>query len=322
MSNVLPTSRVSLVTGAAGFIGSHLVDRLLELGHHVVGIDNLVLGKMANLAEAGRNPRFDFRELDVNQAGPCLEFLRGQMQRQPIDTVWHMAANSDIQAGVRDPDVDLRLTFLTTFNVLKMMHELGIRRFVFASTSAIYGSLDAVLKEDSGPLFPISSYGAMKLASEGIISAAIERFLECAWVCRFPNVVGGRATHGAIYDFLRKLRANPSELEVLGDGTQEKPYLHVSELVEALLFIFQNSRERLNFFNIAPAKGATTVRYIAEAVVRAAAPGAAIRYTGGSKGWLGDVPRFRYSIEKLRALGWTPKMGSNEAVDLAIQQNL
>ena len=322
MSNVLPTSRVSLVTGAAGFIGSHLVDRLLELGHHVVGIDNLVLGKMANLAEAGRNPRFDFRELDVNQAGPCLEFLRGQMQRQPIDTVWHMAANSDIQAGVRDPDVDLRLTFLTTFNVLKMMHELGIRRFVFASTSAIYGSLDAVLKEDSGPLFPISSYGAMKLASEGIISAAIERFLECAWVCRFPNVVGGRATHGAIYDFLRKLRANPSELEVLGDGTQEKPYLHVSELVEALLFIFQNSRERLNFFNIAPAKGATTVRYIAEAVVRAAAPGAAIRYTGGSKGWLGDVPRFRYSIDKLRALGWTPKMSSNEAVDLAIQQNL
>ena len=310
------------MTGAAGFIGSHLVDRLLELGHRVVGIDNLVLGRMANLADARRNPHFEFRELDVNQTGPCLEFLRSQTGRHPIDTIWHLAANSDIQASVRDPDVDLRLTFLTTFNVLKMMHELGIRQFVFASTSAIYGDLDAVLKEDSGPLFPISSYGAMKLASEGIISAAIERFLECAWICRFPNVVGGRATHGAIYDFLRKLRANPAELEVLGDGTQEKPYLHVSEVVEAMLFIFQQSRERLNFYNIAPGTGATTVRYIAEAVVRAAAPGAAIRYTGGSKGWLGDVPRFRYSIEKLRALGWTPKMSSNEAVDLAIQQNL
>jgi UDP-glucose 4-epimerase len=322
MSAALPKSGVSLVTGAAGFIGSHLVDRLLELGHRVVGIDNLVLGRMANLADARRNPHFEFRELDVNQTGPCLEFLRSQTGRHPIDTVWHMAANSDIQASVRDPDVDLRLTFLTTFNVLKMMHELGIRQFVFASTSAIYGDLDAVLKEDSGPLFPISSYGAMKLASEGIISAAIERFLECSWICRFPNVVGGRATHGAIYDFLRKLRANPAELEVLGDGTQEKPYLHVSELVEAMLFIFQQSRERLSFYNIAPGTGATTVRYIAEAVVRAAAPGAAIRYTGGSKGWLGDVPRFRYSIEKLRALGWTPKMSSNEAVDLAIQQNL
>jgi UDP-glucose 4-epimerase len=310
------------VTGAAGFIGSHLVDRLLELGHRVVGIDNLVLGRMANLASARRNPHFEFCELDVNQTGACLEFLRSQMGRHPIDTVWHMAANSDIQAGVHDPDVDLRLTFLTTFNALKMMHELGIRQFVFASSSAIYGDLDTVLKEDSGPLFPISSYGAMKLASEGIISAAIERFLERAWICRFPNVVGGRATHGAIYDFLRKLRANPAELEVLGDGTQEKPYLHVSELVEAMLFIFQHGRERLNFYNIAPETGATTVRYIAEAVVGAAAPGAAIRYTGGSKGWLGDVPRFRYSIDKLRALGWTPKMSSDEAVDLAIQQNL
>ena len=322
MSAVLPKSGVSLVTGAAGFIGSHLVDRLLELGQRVVGVDNLVLGRMANLSQAQQNPNFEFQRLDLNETGPCLEFLRSQWDRGAIETVWHMAANSDIQAGVRDPDVDLRLTFLTTFNVIKMMHELGIRRIVFASTSAIYGSLDAVLKEDSGPLFPISSYGAMKLASEGIISAAIERFLECAWICRFPNVVGGRATHGAIYDFLGKLRANPAELEVLGDGTQEKPYLHVSELVEAMLFIVGHGRDRLNYYNIAPATGATTVRYIAEAVVRAAAPKASIRYTGGSKGWLGDVPRFRYSIDKLRALGWTPKLSSNEAVDLAIRQNL
>jgi UDP-glucose 4-epimerase len=311
-----------LVTGAAGFIGSHLVDRLLELGHRVAGIDNLVLGKKANLAKALANPNFVFRELDVNETGPCLEFLRSQAGRFPIKTVWHLAANSDIQAGVSDPDVDLRLTFLTTYNALKIMRELGIRQIVFSSTSAIYGDLDAALKEESGPLFPISSYGAMKLASEGAISAALERFLEHAWICRFPNVVGGHATHGAIYDFIKKLRANPKELEVLGDGTQEKPYLHVNELVEAMLFIFERSRQRLNFYNIAPATGATTVRYIAEAVVRAAAPGAAIRYTGGSKGWLGDVPRFRYSIDKLRALGWTPKLSSNEAVDLAIRQNL
>jgi UDP-glucose 4-epimerase len=313
---------VALVTGAAGFIGSHLVDRLLDLGSRVVGIDNLILGKRANLERAEPNPNFVFRELDVNETGPCLEYLGRENLRHPIDTVWHLAANSDIQAGVKNPDVDLRLTFLTTHNILKMMEELGIRKMVFASTSAIYGDLKVILREDSGPLFPISSYGAMKLASEGIISAALERFLDRAWICRFPNVVGSRATHGAIYDFWNKLRKNPAELEVLGDGTQQKPYLHVSELINAMLFIFEHSQDRLNYFNIAPVTGSTTVRYIAEAVVRAAAPRASIRYTGGSRGWVGDVPRFEYSIEKLRALGWTPRLSSNEAVDLAIRENL
>jgi UDP-glucose 4-epimerase len=317
-----PNPAVSLVTGAAGFIGSHLADRLLERGHRVLGLDNLVLGRMENLSRARQNPNFEFRQLDLNDPAPCLEFLRAEMRRAPIQTVWHLAANSDIQAGVRNPDVDLDLTFLTTYNVLQMMHALGIGQLVFASTSAIYGDLKGPLKEDSGPLFPISSYGAMKLASEGVISAAIERFLQRAWICRFPNVVGGRATHGAIYDFLRKLKANPAQLDVLGDGTQEKPYLHVTELIEAMLFIHQHSAERLNCFNIAPEQGATTVRHIAEAVVRAAAPGAAIRYGTGSKGWVGDVPRFEYSTEKLRRLGWRPQMTSNEAVELAIRQNL
>ena len=168
----------------------------------------------------------------------------------------------------------------------------------------------------------LAFYGAMKLASEGIITAALERFLKRAWIFRFPNVVGGRATHGAIYDFLKKLRHNPSELEVLGDGKQEKPYLHVGELIDAMLHLFQKKTERLNYFNIAPPDSATTVRYIAEAVVRAASPGAKIRYTGGSKGWVGDVATFSYSIEKLKATGWSPRLKSNEAVELAIQENL
>jgi UDP-glucose 4-epimerase len=322
MSKNVPTDGSSLVTGAAGFIGSHLVDRLLALGARVIGVDNLVLGRRANLSQALGNANFSFQELDVNDGGACLEFLRAETARGPIRTVWHLAANSDIQAGGRNPDVDLNLTFMTTYNVLKMMQTLGIPRLVFASTSAIYGELGGPLREDSGPLFPISNYGAMKLASESIISAALEQFVERAWICRFPNVVGGRATHGAIYDFLKKLKAKPTELDVLGDGKQEKPYLHVSELIDAMLWIFQRTADRLNCFNIAPASGASTVRFIAEAVVRAAAPGAAIRYTGGSRGWVGDVPRFSYSIEKLRALGWTPRLTSNEAVELAIRDNL
>ena len=179
-----------------------------------------------------------------------------------------------------------------------------------------------MLKEDTGPLLPVSNYGAMKLASEGSITAALERFLERVWICRFPNVIGSRATHGVIFDLLKKLRANPAELEVLGDGTQEKPYLHVSELVDAMLFLFERGRERLNCYNIAPEIGATTVRFIAGAVVRAAAPGAKIRYTGGLRGWVGDVPRFLYSTEKLKSLGWSPKLSSNQAVELAIRENL
>jgi UDP-glucose 4-epimerase len=311
-----------LITGAAGFIGSHLADRLLDLGHTVVGLDNLVLGKRANLAKALSSKNFIFHEVDVNKYEVCLGLLKAESEKAPFETVWHLAANSDIQAGGRDPGVDLNATFLTTYNTLRMMQALSIPQIVFASTSAVYGEHPGLLREDTGPLFPISNYGAMKLASEAIITAALERFLKRAWIFRFPNVVGSRATHGAIYDFIQKLRKNPAELEVLGDGHQEKPYLHVSELIDAMLHLFEKSRERLNYFNIAPAEGATTVRYIAEAVVRAAAPRAKIRYTGGSKGWIGDVAKFNYSIEKLTATGWRPRLSSNQAVELAIKENL
>ena len=315
-------STTSFVTGAAGFIGSHLVDQLLARGQRVLGADNFVLGRRENLAPALAHPRFTFRELDVNDVAATVAFLREQSAAGPIDTVWHMAANSDIPAGVKDPDVDLRLTFLTTFNVLKAMHALGIPRLAFASSSAIYGPHDGDLREDTGPLFPISNYGAMKLASEGAITAALERYLQQVWLFRFPNVIGGRATHGVIFDFLHKLRANPAELEVLGDGTQEKPYLHVTELVEAMLYIHEHGVAKLNCFNIAPAPGAATVRYIAEAVVRLAAPGARIRYTGGSRGWVGDVPKFSYSTAKLQALGWSPTLSSLQAVERTIGENL
>jgi len=311
-----------LVTGAAGFIGSHLVDKLLAAGYAVTGVDNMVLGKRANLAAALKSPDFTFQELDVNDADAFRGCLKARTADGPFETVWHMAANSDIAAGANDPDIDLRLTFLTTYHTLRLMQEFGIRQIVFASTSAIYGELQGALTETSGPLHPISNYGAMKLGSEGIITAALERFLKGAWIYRFPNVVGSRATHGAIYDFLKKLKKNPAELEVLGDGSQEKPYLHVGELVDAMVFLFQKSRERLNVFNISPEGSFSTVRYMAEATVRLASPGAKIRYTGGNKGWVGDVSKFQYSIEKLKGAGWKPRLTSNEAVELAIKENI
>jgi len=308
------------MTGAAGFIGSHLVDRLLERGCTVLGVDNMKLGRRANLAHALENKRFKFVELDVNDAPIFLRTVRQQSHDKPFDITWHMAANSDIRAGVADAEVDLRDTFMTTFNVLKVMRELKIPQIAFASTSAIYGMHDKKLIEDLGPLFPISNYGAMKLASEACISAALEAYLQRAWIFRFPNVVGSRSTHGVIYDFVQKLKANPNELEVLGDGTQEKPYFHVTDLLDAMLFIVERATEKLSFFNIGTAETVTTVRYIAEAVVKQMSPAAAIRYTGGNRGWVGDVPKFNYSIQKLKRLGWSPRLTSQAAVDRAVEE--
>lgn len=309
-----------LVTGAAGFIGSHLTDALLARGHNVVGIDNLKLGRRANLAAASTNPRFQFFQADLNDLSATGAIVAEATQTGAFDTVWHLAANSDIRAGGADPDVDLRDTFLTTYNVLKLMRTHGIPRLAFASTSAIYGVHDRPLTEDLGPLFPISNYGAMKLASEAAISAAVESFLQRAWIFRFPNVVGSRATHGAIYDFCHKLLKNPAELEVLGDGTQQKPYFHVADLIEAMLFITDHATDRLNCFNIGTSDSVTTVKYLAEATVRLASPKAGIRYTGGNRGWVGDVPKVNYSVEKLKRLGWSPRLSSNQAVDRAVAE--
>ena len=315
MANSQPAQTI-LLTGAAGFIGSHLADRLLQQGHTVVGVDNLSRGSRDNMTAALSHPKFEFVEADLTN----LSAVKGLAARHAFTMVWHMVANSDIGAGVADANVDFRDTLLTTFHTLEAMRALRIPRLAFASTSAVYGVHDTVLREDTGPLFPISNYGAMKLASEAMISAAVESYLERAWIFRFPNVIGSRATHGIIFDLLTKLSKNPPDLEVLGDGTQQKPYLHVSELLDAMLFIIENAGEPLNWFNIGPPDEGTTVKQIAETVRRVAAPHLEIRFTGGNRGWVGDVPRFRYSIEKLQRLGWSPACTSAQAVERAVAE--
>jgi UDP-glucose 4-epimerase len=225
-----------------------------------------------------------------------------------------MAANSDIQQGSSNLNIDLEKTFMTTIRTLDCMRKNNVKNFIFASSSAIYGEHSAPLCEDSGPLLPISFYGAAKLASEAYISAFCENCTMQAWIFRFPNVVGGRATHGALYDFINRLIKNPQELSILGDGTQEKPYLHVSDLIEGILFGWKQAHEQINLFNLG-VEDSTTVTKIAQIVVEEMGlRNVNFNYTGGDRGWVGDVPRFQYSLEKIRALGWKAHKKSDEAV--------
>lgn len=306
-----------LITGGAGFIGSHLDDALIARGHQLTIVDNLVLGRKENMEHLIGNPNFRFIETDLLDMPKMREiFAEGK-----FDMVYHLAANSDIQKGGKDPMVDYNLTFNTTFNVLQLLKEFEIKKFFFASTSAIYGETYDVLNEDYGPLKPVSNYGAGKLASEAFISAFSSTYGIQTWITRFPNVVGERFTHGVIYDFIKKLRNNPEELEVLGNGEQCKPYVYVKDLVEAILYVIDHAEEKYNVYMIG-SDSRTKVKEIAAMVIEEMGLNATIRYTGGDRGWVGDVPEFRYDLTKINKLGWTAPHNSNESVRLAIQKAL
>lgn len=309
------------ITGIAGFIGSQLADSLLDDGALVSGADDYSLGKPEHLNSARSKPGFCFFECDMSQPELAIESLSASCAwGGPPDIIWHFAANSDIAAGVADGSIDFRRTLQTTFAVLEAARIAGIKNIAFASTSAIYGERDEILTEDSGPFLPISNYGAAKLASEALLSAAAEIFLERIWIFRFPNVVGPRATHGAIFDFVTRLTSRPASLMVLGDGSQTKPYLHVTELIDAMKFIVAHAKDRRNVFNIGPNEPGANVAFIAEHVVARMLPGIPVTYTGGNRGWIGDVPRFRYSTDRLASLGWRPRLSTDEAVLRAIDE--
>lgn len=307
-----------LVTGGAGFVGSHLIDFLLADGHSVVCIDDLSLGRIENIEHLEKTAGFKFFKLDIlNKEG-----LGDLFKKNKFDCVFHMAANSDIQLGGKFMNVDFERTFLTTYTVLEAMKDYDVKNIVFASTSAVYGELYEQLSENSGPLQPVSFYGAAKLASEGYISAACTNFDVRALVIRFPNVVGERTTHGVIYDFINKLQKNPKELVILGDGRQEKPYLYVKDIVQAILFVWKNTKESFNCYNVS-VDSATKVTRIAEIVAdEMGLEDVRFNYTGGDRGWVGDVPKFEYNISKLKALGWKSPRSSDDAVRLAVREEL
>ena len=306
-----------LITGGAGFIGSHLCDALMSEKHNLTVIDNLVLGREENIAHLQNHSNFCFVKEDLLN----LTVLDKLFADNKFDAVFHMAANSDIQKGGEDPVVDYELTFVTTFNVLQCMRKHNVKQLVFASTSAIYGETSNLLTEDYGPLLPVSNYGAGKLACEAFISAFCANYNIQAWIARFPNVVGERLTHGVIYDFIRKLKKNPNRLDVLGNGEQYKPYVYVKDLVAGILFMWENSSEKMNIYNLG-VDSRTKVKEIAQMVIDAMKLNADIAYTGGDRGWMGDVPEFRYDLTKIHNLGWKAERTSNEAVRLSIEMEL
>jgi UDP-glucose 4-epimerase len=299
------------VVGGAGFIGSHLVEALIEAGP-VTAYDNLTIGKREFLQGPLAQGRCQLVEGDALDLEKLTAAMRGH------EAVFHLAANPEARWGLENTRLDLEQGTIATWNVLDAMRRNGIKRLVFSSSGTVYGDTsEACAEMDLGSL-PISLYGASKFAGEALISAYAECFGLQAFIYRFGNVVGPRGTHGAALDFLKKLKEHKRELEVLGDGRQAKPYVHVTDCVRGILFGFEHANERLNVFNLAP-PDFTSVKRIAELCV-AASPykDATIRYTGGERGWPGDVPQSRIKPDKLAALGWRVSRTSEEAVQAAV----
>ena len=303
-----------LVTGGAGFIGSHLVDRLLDLGHQVVCVDNFLLGSDKNLINAIKRKEFRFCKQDILD----IDLLNNLFEVENFDLVYHLAANSDIKEGIKSTSRDLDHTFHTTYNVLECMRRNKVDKILFTSSSTIFGAHEGNLKEDL-PANPESLYGASKLASESYIRAFSALYGIQAWILRLPNMVGERTTHGILFDFLNKVKKNKKELFVLGDGNQLKPYMYVQELIDCILFVIKNSNDRINVFNVGP-KDELRVSKIAELFLEKFGSGQSIKYAGGESGWKGDIPYYSHDSDKLRSLGWEPKLSSLEAVELALDQ--
>jgi UDP-glucose 4-epimerase len=301
------------VVGGAGFIGGHLVDRLLASTtvERVTVYDNFTSGREWHIAHHASDPRLTTLHRDAQD----LESMREAMAAH--DVVVHLASNPDIARAMTEPRVDFDEGTLLTFNVLEAMRTAGPARILYASGSGVYGDLGELeVDEDHGPLVPISTYGASKLAGEGMISAYCAMFDISACVFRFGNVVGPRQTHGVGFDFLRKLLADPRQLEILGDGSQSKSYIHVEDVLDAVLLAEAATREGLRIYNVATGDY-ITVREIADIAVECAGLALGdVQYTfvGGNRGWKGDVPVVRLNTGRIRGLGWRCARSSEQAL--------
>jgi len=314
--------KTALITGGAGFIGSHLVDKLMELGWNVRVLDDLSAGSLDNVRRWLENERFEFVKGDMRNSGIVEEAVEG------VDVVFHLAANPEVRIGSQSPELLYETNVLITYNLLNAMRNSNAKHLVFTSSSTVYGDAEVIpTPEDYAPLEPISVYGGAKLAAEALISGYAHTFGFRALIFRLANIIGERSNHGVIYDFINKLRRNPNELEILGDGTQRKSYLHVSDTIEGMLHVFehfQKSDKTVDFYNLGNDDW-ITVREIAEIVAGEMGLRPRFVFTGGvdgGRGWRGDVKFMRLSIEKAKETGWRPRMNSYEAVRRTVRELL
>jgi UDP-glucose 4-epimerase len=304
----------AFVTGAAGFIGSNLVDRLVGLDHEVIGYDNFSTGSEENLKRALASGRFRLLRADVLDLDTLKTAMAG------CDTVFHLAANADVRFGTEHPRKDLEQNTIATFNVVEAMRVNGVARIAFSSTGSVYGEPDVFPTPEDGP-FPIqtSLYGASKLASEGLIQAYAEGFGIRGYIFRFVSILGERYSHGHVYDFYHQLREHPSHLHILGDGRQRKSYLHVDDCISAVLTALETAPERpVHIFNLGTDEYCEVVdsaRWICSKL------GLSPEFTfgGGTRGWIGDSPFIFLDTKRIRALGWKPKVTIQQSVERTVE---
>lgn len=311
------SKRKVLITGGAGFIGSHVADLLVKNGNEVTVFDNMTSGSLGFIDNHLGNDDFNFIE------GDLLDTSELARACEDVDFVFHVAANPDVRLGATDTYVHFEQNITATYNLLEAMRQQGIKDIAFTSTSTVYGEATVIpTSENYGPLVPISLYGASKLACEALITSYSHTFDMRSWIFRFANIIGPRSTHGIIVDFIEKLEKDPTSLEILGDGMQSKSYLHVKQCVEAMGFAIENSTEDVNIFNIGSEDTITPTR-IGEIIVKEMGlKDVEFNYTGGKRGWKGDVPRMMLAVDKLKELGWKPKWSSERCVKETVRSLL
>ena len=303
------TGKRVLVTGGAGFVGSHLCERLAA-DNEVRAVDDLSNGDPSWVPDA-----VEFVEGDLTDPAVAAEAITPD-----LDVVFHFAADRTVDTD--DPRGQYELNGDLTLTVLERMREVGVDNVAFTSSSTVYGEAPRPTPEDFAPMEPISMYGASKLSEESLVSVYAKSYGMQAWVYRFANIVGPRLQKGAVIpDFIHKLRESPDTLEILGDGRQEKSYMHVAECVDAMCYVVEEADDDLNVFNLGT-RTTTSVTTIADIVSEAMGLDPTYEFTGGDRGWVGDVPRMRLSIEKLAALGWEPAQSSDDAVSQAAAELL
>ena len=297
-----------MVTGCAGFIGSSMVDRLLSQGHTVTGIDNLSTGFKEFLADALDHKNFTFEEKDLLSINTYSHIMKG------VDAVFHFAANADVRFGVDRPKVDLEQNTMVTHNVLEAMRSNNVKKICFSSTGSVYGEATKIpTPEDVA--FPIqtSLYAASKVSCEGMISAYCEGFNFQSWIFRFVSILGERYTHGHIFDFYKQLKNDPSNLSVLGNGTQRKSYLYIQDCLDAVQLAMTKSKEKVNIFNLG-VNDYCEVNSSINWICNELNVNPKIKYSGGDRGWIGDNPFIFLETEKICNLGWSPKCSIKEGV--------